>query len=94
MEPFRPVLTEALTLDCFTHQILQSAHFEPSHGGIYLTTEGRARFILQYERRMERQFMSEHAGYRTTLRQQLEAQATMFKGALDLPEKFQPFLMN
>jgi CRISPR-associated protein Cas1 len=43
---------------------------------------------------MERQFMSEHAGFRTTLRQQLEAQATMFKGALDLPEKFQPFLMN
>ena len=94
MEPFRPVLTEALALDLFTHQILNASHFEPSHGGIYLNTEGRARFLLQYERRMERQFLSEHVAHRTTLRQQLEAQATMFKSALDVPEKFQPFLMN
>ena len=94
MEPFRPVLTEALALDLFTHQILNASHFEPSHGGIYLNTEGRARFLLQYERRMERQFLSEHVTHRTTLRQQLEAQATMFKSALDVPEKFQPFLMN
>ena len=94
MEPFRPVLSEALALDCFSHQILQAKHFEPSHGGIYLNTEGRARFLLQYERRMERQFMSEHVGHRTTLRQQLEVQAVLFKSALDLSEKFQPFLMN
>lgn len=94
MEPFRPVLAEALALDLFTHQILNASHFEPQHGGIYLNTEGRARFLLQYERRMERQFLSEHAEHRTTLRHQLEFQATQFKSALDVPEKFQPFLMN
>ena len=94
MEPFRPVLAEALALDLFTHQILNASHFEPQHGGIYLNTEGRARFLLQYERRMERQFLSEHVTHRTTLRQQLEAQSVMFKSALDVPEKFQPFLMN
>lgn len=94
MEPFRPVLTEALSLDLFTHQILNASHFEPSHGGIYLTAEGRSRFLMQYERRMERHFLSEHVGHRTTLRQQLEAQAVLFKSGLATPEKFQPFLMN
>jgi CRISPR-associated protein Cas1 len=94
MEPFRPVLVEALSLDVFTHQILSSKHFRPHEGGIYLNDEGRAKFIVQYERRMERQFMSESVGHRTTLRQQLENQATLFKSALQNPEKFEPFLMN
>ena len=94
MEPFRPVLIEALALDLFSHQILASKHFEPKHGGIYLNVEGRKKFILQYERRMERQFLSEAAGHRTTLRQQLEHQAVMYKAALEQPEKFEPFLMN
>jgi CRISPR-associated protein Cas1 len=94
MEPFRPVLVEALALDLFTHQILNAKHFRPHDGGIYLNDEGRAKFIVQYERRMERQFMSESVGHRTTLRQQLEAQATLYKSGLIHPDKFQPFLMN
>lgn len=94
LEPFRPVLVEALTLDVFTHQILQEKHFRPHDGGIYLNDEGRAKFIVQYERRMERQFMSECVGHRTTLRQQLCHQAVIFKSALADSTKFQPFLMN
>jgi len=94
MEPFRPVLVEALALDLFTHQILQEKHFRPHEGGTYLNDEGRAKFVVQYERRMERQFMSECAGHRTTLRQQLETQAVMYKSALADPAKFEPFLMN
>lgn len=94
MEPFRPVLVEALALDVFTHQILSEKHFRPHDGGVYLNDEGRARFIVQYERRMERQFMSECAGHRTTLRQQLEQQAVMFKASLADLAKFEPFLMN
>ena len=94
MEPFRPVLVEALALDLFSHQILNRDHFEPKNGGTYLNEQGRKKFILQYERRMERQFLSESVGHRTTLRQQLEAQAVMYKAALEQPEKFEPFLMN
>jgi CRISPR-associated endonuclease Cas1 len=94
MEPFRPVLTEALALDLFTHQILNADHFEPQNGGIYLNRDGRARFLLQYERRIERQFMAEAVGHRTTLRQQISAQAGQFKASLEQPEKFEPFLMN
>jgi CRISPR-associated protein Cas1 len=94
VEPFRPVMVEALALDLFSHQMLNEKHFEPRNGGVYLNDEGRRKFILQYERRMERQFMSECAGHRTCLRQQLENQVVMFKAALETPPKFQPFLMN
>lgn len=94
MEPFRPVVAEALTLDLFSHKMLGQNHFEPAHGGVYLTKDGRAKLLLQYEKRMERQFMSESAGHRTTLRQQLENQATLLKSALDNPDTFEPFLMN
>ena len=94
LEPFRPVLVEALALDLFSHQILTADHFEPRNGGTYLNEDGRKKFFLQYERRMERQFLSEAAGHRTTLRQQLEHQAVMYKAALEDPAKFQPFLMN
>jgi CRISPR-associated protein Cas1 len=94
MEPFRPVLVEALALDLFSHQILNQDHFEPRNGGTYLNEDGRKKFFLQYERRMERQFLSEAAGHRTTLRQQLEHQAVMYKASLEEAAKFQPFLMN
>jgi CRISPR-associated protein Cas1 len=94
IEPFRPALVEALALDLFSHQMLEEKNFEPKNGGVYLNDPGRKKFILQYERRMERQFMSECAGHRTSLRQQLENQAVMFKAALEAPDKFEPFLMN
>ncbi len=94
MEPFRPLVVEALALDLFSHQILNQSHFEPKNGGVYLNEEGRKKFILQYERRMERQFLSESAGHRTTLRQQLENQAVMFKASLECADRFEPFLMN
>jgi CRISPR-associated protein Cas1 len=94
MEPFRPVLVEALALDLFSHHMLGASSFEPHDGGVYLAESGRRTFLLQYERRMERQFLSEQAGHRTTLRAQLETQATTFKAALEDPARFEPFLMN
>jgi CRISP-associated protein Cas1 len=94
LEPFRPVLVEALALDLFTHQILNATHFEPRNGGVYLNNEGRKKYFLQYERRMERQFLCEAVGHRTTLRQQIEQQAVMFKAGLEEGGKFEPFLMN
>jgi len=94
MEPFRPVLVEALSLDVFTHQILNEKHFRPHEGGVYLNDEGRAKFIVQYERRMERQFMSEFAGHRTTLRHQIDDSVARFKSSLEKPSDFEAFVMN
>lgn len=94
IEAFRPVLVEALALDLFSHQIVSASHFEARNGGVYLNEDGRKKFFLQYERRLERQFLSECAGHRTTLRQQLENQGVMFKAALEDPARFEPFLIN
>ncbi|MCS7338412.1 MAG: CRISPR-associated endonuclease Cas1 [Verrucomicrobiae bacterium] len=94
IEPFRPAFVEPLALDLFSHQILNQSHFEYRDGGCFLNEDGRKKFFLQYERRMERQFLSEHVGHRTTLRQQLEHQAIMFKAALEDPNRFNPFRMN
>jgi hypothetical protein len=43
---------------------------------------------------MERHFLSEAVGHRTTLRQQLENQGLLYKAALKEPAGFEPFLMN
>ena len=94
IEPFRPALVEALALDLFSHRILNHDHFESRDGGCFLNPDGRRKFFLQYERRMERQFLSEAVGHRTTIRQQLEQQAVMFKTALENPDSFEPFLIN
>lgn len=94
MEPFRPVLVEALALDLFTHSIVGKDDFESRDGGVFLNDTGRRKFVLQYERRMERQFMSESVGHRTTLRQQIDDQAAMLKASLDEPTRFEPFLVN
>ncbi|VVM05370.1 hypothetical protein MAMT_00622 [Methylacidimicrobium tartarophylax] len=85
---------EALALDLFSHQILNRQLFESREGGVYLARDGKKKFLLQYERRMERQFLSEAVGCRTTLRAELERQATNYKAALENPGKFEPFLMN
>lgn len=94
MEPFRPVVSESLALDLFSHRMLNESHFEPHEGGIWLNRDGRSKLILQYEKRMERQFLSESAGHRTTLRQQLENHAISFKKALDSQDSFNAFRMN
>ena len=94
LEPFRPALIEALVLDLFSRAMLNQSHFHPQKGGIYLNREGRSKLILQYERRVERDFLSEHTGMRTSLRAQIHEQARMFKAALEDIDAFKPFRMN
>lgn len=94
IEPLRPVVIEPLTLDLFSRQILNSLHFEPQNNGIYLTREGRNKLILQYEKRMERYFHSEHLGQRTSLRQTLRQLPLNYKKHLSAKTPFTPFKMN
>ncbi|MGB7748380.1 MAG: CRISPR-associated endonuclease Cas1 [Verrucomicrobiia bacterium] len=94
MEPFRPAISEALTLRLFTQGILAQEDFEPQEGGVYLSADGRKKWLLQYERRMEREFMSEFAGHRTTLRRQLDQIVAEYKRGLADPETFRPFRVN
>jgi CRISPR-associated protein Cas1 len=94
MEPFRPAVAEALCLRLFSLGILKTDDFEPSHGGIYLSTSGRKKFLAQYEQRLTREFLSEQAGHRTNLRQQFRAAAANLKASLFDPGKFNPFRLN
>ncbi len=94
MEPFRPALIEPLTLRLFSHRILQQGHFEAHDGGTWLSRDGRRTLIQHYEQRIQREFLSEHAGCRTTLRQQFQNAAVQFKLALAQPQAYAPFRIN
>lgn len=94
MEPFRPAILEATAIRLFTHRMLDAGHFQPVEGGIHLSPSGRRTVIHQFETRLQREFESEHAGHRTTLRRQIEATVLAYRMALETPESFQPFLMN
>jgi len=95
IEPFRAPLADAMALDLLTHSVLNPhAHFENRNGGVYLNLEGRKRFFVAYERRMEREFTSEQHGSRTSLRNELHNQCRAVKKAVTEDEPFEPFLMN
>lgn len=94
MEPFRPLIIEPLALDVFSRGILREEHFHAHQGGIYLNAAGRKKLILQYEKRMEREFLSEHRGHRTTLRGQIQHDAADYKSQLERPLAYSPFRMN
>lgn len=95
IEPFRAPMADAMALDLFSHGILHPVtHFEARDGGIYLNADGRRRFFVAYERRMEREFTSEQHGQRTSLRKELHRQCISVKQAIVSGEPFEPFLMN
>lgn len=94
LEPFRPVIIEALTLDLFSRRMLDASHFEPKKNGIYLNWEGRQKLILQYEKRMERYFHSEHIAQRSTLRLLLRQLPLLYKRHITDQSPFAPFRMN
>jgi len=94
MEPFRPVIVESLTLRLFSLQVLNADHFTPQAGGVYLSGDGRRLLWQHYEQRLTREFFSEHAAHRTTLRRLIQDAPTHFKTCLDRPELFHPFRPN
>lgn len=95
IEPFRAPLADAMAIDLLSHKILNpKSHFEHRDTGVFLNAEGRKRFFVAYERRMERDFTSEQHGSRTSLRRELQNQCYAVKRAILEGEPFEPFLMN
>jgi CRISPR-associated protein Cas1 len=95
VEPFRAPVADALALDLLGHDTLKPAvHFQTRDGGVYLNAEGRKRFLIAYERRLTREFLSEQTGQRTSIRGLLHRQAQAVKQAILNDEPFEPFLMN
>jgi len=103
LEPFRAPVADALAVDLFSHQMLNASHFERrvsddkadnGQPGCFLTLDGRRKFFVQFERRMERQFTYEFTGQRTTLRDLIERQCLDLKKSIMESASFVPFLMN
>jgi len=95
IEPFRAPLADAMAIDLINHQTVRpGSHFDNREGGIYLNTDGRKRFFVAYERRMEREFTSEQHSRRTSLRRELRSQAVAIKQSVVDAIPFEPFLMN
>lgn len=95
IEPFRAPVADAMALDLLSHGTLKpQTHFERFDGGIHLNIEGKKRFFVAYERRLEREFTSPRNGRRSTLRNEIHDSALAFKKALLDDEPFQPFLMH
>lgn len=94
MEPFRPAVAEALALRLFSHRVLQVGHFESRDGGVFLNRDGRRELIQHYERRLDRPFVSEQLGRRTTMRQAYVDQVLSLKAAIEDPSRFTAFRLN
>jgi CRISPR-associated protein Cas1 len=95
IEPFRAPLADAMALDLISHRILsEDQHFERIEDGVYLNAAGRKRFFVSYERRMNREFVSEQTGQRTSLREEFRNQALGLRRHLQDEGQFKAFLMN
>lgn len=95
IEPFRAPVADAMALDLLSHGTLNpQTHFEPRNGGCYLNDEGRKRFFVAYERRMEREFTVQTEARRTTLRREIENQIRAYRDMLTSETMFEPFRMN
>lgn len=95
IEPFRAPVADAMALDLLSHGTLHPKHhFDSRDGGCFLNADGRKRFFVAYERRLERDFTSQPAARRTSLRRELERQARAYRDALASDTMFEPFRMN
>jgi CRISPR-associated endonuclease Cas1 len=94
LEPFRAPVADALTLDLINHNRLKKEDFEYRNGGCFLRRESRRIVFASLENRLEREFSSEQAGHRTTLRQTLINQCYGIRRAFNNEGEYKPFLMN
>lgn len=95
IEPFRAPMADAMALDLVSHATVNSHdHFEERDGGVFMNTEGKKRFFVAYERRMNREYFSEQTGKRTSLRREFHEQALALKAHIVSGVEYNPFVMN
>ncbi len=94
MEPFRTPVSDSLALRLLSRRMLATENFLERAGGVWLDDRGKRVFLDQYEKRMTREFGSEHAKHRTTIRQQIRDTVQRFKAAIENPDAFRPFRLN
>jgi len=77
MEEFRPIIADSVVINAVNTSVVTERDFLRAPGACALTVDGRKRFILAYERRMDQQVMHPVFGYRISYRRILEVQARL-----------------
>lgn len=74
MEEWRPVLVDALVLTMLSRGSVKAEDFQlsPANGGVYLSGEGRKRFVAAYEKRLrqEQHYLERPSSFRQGVLQQ------------------------
>lgn len=94
IEPFRPILVDSLVLRCLNDSLLRPEHFTEEPEGPYpvrLGEEGRARFLREWEGRLNLELTHPRTGERMTYRRCLEVEVRQLAHALQSGEPFRPF---
>lgn len=77
MEPFRPLIADSVVLQTINNGEVRPTDFKTAAGGVALTTEGRRRFIIAFERRLSHEIIHPLFGYRVSYRRLMEIQARL-----------------
>ena len=94
LEPFHAPVADALVLDTLNHKRFQEEDFEYRDGGCFLRRDSRRKLFGALENRLEREFLHEQAGHRTTLRQVIKDHCYQAKRAFNEGCPLRPFKMN
>jgi len=95
MEPFRAPVVDAVVLDLFNHRRITPDDFESSaEKGFLLKRNSRRKVFMAWENRMEREFLYQQTGMRTTIRAQLRDAVRQAKKSFRENTPLTPFLMN
>lgn len=78
MEEFRPIIADSVVINAINTAVVGERDFLRAAGACALTIDGRKRFILAYERRMDELVTHPMFGYRISYRRVLEVQARLF----------------
>lgn len=77
MEEFRPIVADSVVVAAINTGVVTGRDFLRGAGACALTSEGRKRFILAYERRMDQSVTHPVFGYSISYRRVLEVQARL-----------------
>tara|TARA_Y100000588_G_C14129052_1_gene870746 strand:+ start:271 stop:1272 length:1002 start_codon:yes stop_codon:yes gene_type:complete len=94
LEPFRAPVADVLAIDLLNRRKLKLEDFDKIERGFYLTQEARKTFFHNYEIKMERTFVYEVNGQRTSIRKQLKEICRSLKNSITQQTTFQPFILN
>jgi CRISPR-associated protein Cas1 len=92
IEDFRPVAADRLALNLINLEALKPVDFATQQGGgVLLGSDGRKRFLREYERLMTAEFNNRKTGEATTLRRALYGQALTMQRAVFDSTPYQAF---